>query len=132
MSEKKIETGDLVGVVMPDRDLRCWGLVITEFPSGVSFGVQIGSGEHDNVICKPENLTFFAHTDGKFTNPQDALAYHRDQILLDAALNSITSKELRALQRLKRRLENRKKERFLGGIGRLLHRVRPAKPQTET
>ncbi len=123
MSEHKVEKDDLVIVVDGDHDPRRWGLVIKEFPSGETLEVQIGEEKSENIIRKRDNLVFVIETNGTFPTPQKALDYYRDQILLDAVLNSITSKELRALKRLKQRIERKRKEGFLGGIGRLIHRV---------
>ncbi len=133
MSEHKIEKNDLVIVVDNDRDPRQWGLVIKEFPSGNALEVQIGEEKSENIIRKHDNLVFVIETDGSFSTPQKALNCYRDQILLDAVLNSITSKELRALKRLKQKIERKRREGFLGGIGRLIHRVpKSAKPEPES
>ncbi len=133
MSEHKVEKDDLVIVVDGDHEPRRWGLVIKEFPSGQALEVQIGKEDNENIIRKRDNLVFVLHTDGSFSNPQEALDCHRDQIILDAVLNGITSKDLRALRRLKQRIERKRRQGFLGGIGRLIHRVpKPAKQEPES
>ena len=133
MSEHKVEKDDLVIVVDGEHEPRRWGLVIKEFPSGQALEVQIGKGDNENIIRKRDNLVFVFQTDGSFSSPQEALDYHRDQILLDAVLNGITSKDLRALRRLKQRIERRRRQGFLGGIGRLIHRIpKPAKTEPES
>ncbi len=124
MTTEEIERGTLVIVLEKDRKppRYCWGLVLKKFPSG-NLDVQIGENKRDTIITSPDQLIFVLNTKRNFGSPDEAVAAHLDEIVLQNTLISLTSRDFQVLRRYKQMAEKKLRKRFRRGLARLLGRV---------
>ncbi len=124
MTTEEIQRGTLVIVLEKDRKppRYCWGLVLKKFPSG-NLDVQIGQNKRDTIITSPDQLIFVLDTKRNFESPEEAVAAHLEEIVLQNTLISLTNRDFQVLRRYKRMVERGLRNRARRGLARLFRRV---------
>ena len=123
-NDEKIKPGFLVVVLNEGADPPIQlGLIISIFPGGDNYNVQVGPTKKDKAIIPLGKVNPLIQTDGKFEDPKDAFAHYRDDIILEMFVAIHLTREYQAIKRLKERqkkLNHKLRYRIGRGLSSLL------------